>query len=334
MQLHLTADTTALDYWLNWRFLLCAIWVLAPTVISLIFIWKYELSLNVNPESDGREDCQKRSWLLYFDKAWRPCVRTINPICLATFRVFALVLLTAVIVADFVVHGSDMLYYYTQWTFALTTIYFWLGSVLSIYGCYRYNKANSGVSKMQMDVEQGLLESLISTDYMNGVKIVNSIDYKGILAVPEIAGQCGYLFQILFQMAAGAVMLTDSVYWFVIFPFLTLKNYEFNFFTVVTHSLNAVMLLGDASLNSLRFPWLRIFYFVVWTGVYVIFQWIVHACKSFWWPYPFLDLSSIYAPVWYLLVALLHIPCYGIFALLVRLKQYVLWRWFPNHSSV
>ncbi|XP_009768202.1 uncharacterized protein LOC107822845 [Nicotiana tabacum] len=330
MQLHPTADTTALDYWLNWRFLLCAIWVLAPTVISLIFIWKYELSLNVNPESDGREDCQKRSWLLYFDKAWRPCVRTINPICLATFRVFALVLLTAVIVADFVVHGSDMFYYYTQWTFALTTIYFWFGSVLSIYGCYRYNKANNGVSKMQMDVEQGLLESLISTDYMNGVKIVNSIDYKGILAVPEIAGQCGYLFQILFQMAAGAVMLTDSVYWFVIFPFLTLKNYEFNFFTVVTHSLNAVMLLGDASLNSLRFPWFRIFYFVVWTGVYVIFQWIVHACKSFWWPYPFLDLSSIYAPVWYLLVALLHIPCYGIFALLVRLKQYVLWRWFPQ----
>lgn len=29
-------------------------------------------------------------------------------------------------------------------------------------------------------------------------------------------------------MAAGAVMLTDSVYWFVIFPFLTLKNYDFN----------------------------------------------------------------------------------------------------------
>lgn len=114
MQLHPTADTTALDYWLNWRFLLCAIWVLAPTVISLIFIWKYELSLNVNPESDGREDCQKRSWLLYFDKAWRPCVRTINPICLATFRVFALVLLTAVIVSDFVVHGGDMFYYYTQ----------------------------------------------------------------------------------------------------------------------------------------------------------------------------------------------------------------------------
>lgn len=223
-----------------------------------------------------------------------------------------------------------MIFGVCRWTFALTTIYFWLGSVLSIYGCYQYNKANISISKIQMDMEQGLLESLVSTDYTNGVKIVNNVDYKGILLVPEIVGRCSYLFQILFQMAAGAVMLTDSVYWFVIFPFLTVKNYDFNIFTVVTHSLNAVLLLGDAALNSLWFPWFRMSYFVILTGVYVIFQWIVHACVSLWWPYPFLDLSLKYSPVWYLLVALLHIPCYGIFALLVRLKQYVLLRWFPQ----
>ncbi|KAG5598727.1 hypothetical protein H5410_030097 [Solanum commersonii] len=112
---------------------------------------------------------------------------------------------------------------------------------------------------------------------------------------------------------------------------MKLNNISLSFqFTVVTHSLNAVLLLGDAALNSLWFPWFRMCYFVIWTGVYVIFQWIVHACESIWWPYPILDLSLKYAPVWYLLVAFLHIPCYGIFALLVRLKQYVLWRWFPQ----
>ncbi|KAM3363988.1 hypothetical protein P3S68_018842 [Capsicum galapagoense] len=330
MQIQTTADTTDLSYWLNWRFLFCAIWVLTPTVAAVIILWKYERSVNIIQESDSRGDCQKSSLLLYFDKAWRPCVKRINPICLAAFRVSALALLTLVIVSDFVVHGGDIFFYYTQWTFALTTIYFWLGSVLSIYGCYQYNKANISISKIQMDMEQGLLESLVSTDYTNSVKIVNNVDYKGILLVPEIVGRCSYLFQILFQMAAGAVMLTDSVYWFVIFPFLTVKNYDFNIFTVVTHSLNAVLLLGDAALNSLWFPWFRMSYFVILTGVYVIFQWIVHACVSLWWPYPFLDLSLKYSPVWYLLVALLHIPCYGIFALLVRLKQYVLLRWFPQ----
>lgn len=94
--------------------MLCAIWVLTPTVIAVIILWKYERSVNVIPESDRREDCQKRSWLLYFDKAWKPCVKIINPIYLAVFRVFALALLTLVIVSDFIVHGGDIFYYYTQ----------------------------------------------------------------------------------------------------------------------------------------------------------------------------------------------------------------------------
>ncbi|XXG65643.1 hypothetical protein AAC387_Pa05g3289 [Persea americana] len=79
-----------------------------------------------------------------------------------------------------------------------------------------------------------------------------------------------------------------------------------------------------------RFPWFRIYYFVLWTAMFVIFQWIIHAFVSLRWPYPFLDLSSPYAPVWYLSVALLHIPCFAIFALVTKLKCYLLSRWFPQ----
>lgn len=38
-----------------------------------------------------------------------------------------------------------------------------------------------------------------------------------------------FLFYCYKQMTAGSVMLTDSVYWFVIFPFLTIKEYNMNF---------------------------------------------------------------------------------------------------------
>uniref|UniRef100_A0A453N534 Uncharacterized protein n=1 Tax=Aegilops tauschii subsp. strangulata TaxID=200361 RepID=A0A453N534_AEGTS len=56
---------------------------------------------------------------------------------------------------------------------------------------------------------------------------------------------------LLAQTNAGAVMLTDCVFWFIIFPFLTVKDYSMNFLLIGMHSVNAVFLLGEASLNSL-----------------------------------------------------------------------------------
>ncbi|XP_076950957.1 uncharacterized protein LOC143624102 [Bidens hawaiensis] len=166
-------------------------------------------------------------------------------------------------------------------------------------------------------------------------------------------------------MTAGAVMLTDSVYWIVIFPFYTIVGYELGFvsnrayllllgvgfelipdqkpdfkrfsylflvcqLTVVVHSLNLGLLLGDIALNSLRFPWFRISYFFLFTAFYVLFEWILHAFVATWWPYPFLDLSVEYAPLWYLIVATLHVPCYTLFMLIVKFKYYILARWFPQ----
>ncbi|GKD08486.1 hypothetical protein Tco_1188171, partial [Tanacetum coccineum] len=131
-------------------------------------------------------------------------------------------------------------------------------------------------------------------------------------------------------MSAGAAMLTDSVYWIVIVPFLTIVGYELGFLTLVAHSLNLVLLLGDTALNSLCFPWFRISYFLLLTAFYVLFEWILHALVSTWWPYPFLDLTVEYAPLWYLLVALLHIPCYSFFFLVVKLKYHLLARCFPQ----
>ncbi|WZZ30619.1 hypothetical protein YC2023_014020 [Brassica napus] len=84
------------------------------------------------------------------------------------------------------------------------------------------------------------------------------------------------------------------------------------FFIVIKHSVNVVFLLGETFLNSLWFPLFRISYFVLWTGVFVILQWIVHACVS-----------------WYAAVGLMHVPCFGVFALIVKLK----YMWFSKCFS-
>ncbi|XP_062006536.1 uncharacterized protein LOC133723670 [Rosa rugosa] len=142
----------------------------------------------------------------------------------------------------------------------------------------------------------------VGSDAENGTYVLLEHEENGLNNQEEnyvlpLAVKCSYVFQAIFQMNAGAVMLTDCIYWFIIFPFLTI-NYNLSLLTVTMHSVNAVLLLGDAMLNCLQVPFVRISLFVLWTGAFVIFQWIIHACVSIWWPYPFLDLSSPYAPVW------------------------------------
>ncbi|KAG5522148.1 hypothetical protein RHGRI_034359 [Rhododendron griersonianum] len=69
--------------------------------------------------------------------------------------------------------------------------------------------------------------------------------------VRKTAGTWGYALQIIYQVCAGAVTLTDCVFWFVLYPFLTSADYRLSFMDVSMHSINAVFLLGDVFLNGL-----------------------------------------------------------------------------------
>ncbi|MCL7051267.1 hypothetical protein MKW94_007461 [Papaver nudicaule] len=322
----LPTATNTLAYWLNWRFLLCAIIVLSPMVFAAYLIRRYEWSKDAN---DEEENVTKGT--LYADDAWRPCLKQIHPACLLAFRVFAFGTLLTFLVWNMVIGGAGIFFYYTQWTFASVIIYFGLGSLFSICGCYRYCTGASGDHAM-LDKDRGAYVAPMPEE--NGIEgnISKSWDPEQHY-VRKTAGTWGYIFQIMFQMNAGAVILTDSVYWLVLYPLLShLPQYHYKptLIVIVMHSLNAVFLLVDTILNCLQFPWFRISYFTLWTGIFVIFQWIIHACVSIWWPYPFLDLSSSYAPLWYLGVAVMHLPCYFFFALITKLKHSLLSKWFPN----
>ncbi|XP_042390830.1 uncharacterized protein LOC121982038 isoform X3 [Zingiber officinale] len=135
---------------------------------------------------------------------------------------------------------------------------------------------------------------------------------------------------IYFLTSAGAVVLTDIVFWGLLVPFLTDEHFKLDLLTGCMHTLNFIFLLLDTTLNSLPFPWFRMAYFVLWSCIYVIFQWILHACGFSWWPYPFLELSTSWAPLWYLCLGLLHIPCYGIYALIVSAKNSLFSRIFHH----
>lgn len=336
-----TSDTAIPSYWLNWRVLLCALWVLLSMIFASFLISRYEGPRNARPNANNnggaqsdREIASKREGnpgILYQDEVWRPCLKGIHPAWLLAFRVCAFLVLLILLIVNAIVDGASIFYYYTQWTFTLVTTYFGLGSLLSLYGCYDYHKKVSGdrVGNLEIDEERGVSPSFNTGGIPNATK--TSLSPHQMLHDPRpIAGFWSYVIQIVFQMNAGAVMLTDCVFWFIMVPFLASKNYDLNFLIINMHTINLVFLLGDTVLNCLRFPWFRIAYFILWTSFYVIFQWVLHACISIWWPYPFLDLSSSFAPLWYSSVAAMHIPCYGIFFLIIKLKHMLLSKHFPQ----
>lgn len=295
-------------------------------IFASILIWKYE---GLNYERQERpESPQEALGTLYADESWRTCLKEIHPAWLLIYRVIAFFILLGLLVANVIVDGGSIFYYYTQWTFALVTIYFGLGSLMSIYGCRRYqNKVGGGT---RLDAERGTYVAPINEENANAHGTNKNSCFQQEHTIREIAGIWGYAFQIIYQTNAGAVMLTDCVFWLIIVPFRSMKDYDLNFLLIGMHSVNAIFLLGDAALNYLRFRWFRISYFLLWTATFVIFQWIIHACISIWWPYPFLDLSSPHAPIWYFVVAVMHIPCYAIFPLMIKLKNILLSRWFPQ----
>lgn len=328
----MTADTTDLSYWWNWRFLLCAIFILTSMVLASILIWKYEACKKSRRE--GRENQREPAGSLYEDEAWRTCLKGIHPTWLLAYRIVAFIALLSLIVTNVVLDGGGIFFFYTQWTFSLVTIYFGIGSSLSLYGCYKYcNRVGEDAADHVRDAERGtyvaptLGENAETSNMYKSFTDEECPSRKG-------AGLYVCIFQVIYQMCGGAVLLTDCVFWLVLYPFLTARDYKLNFMMVSMHSFNVVFLLGEAILNCLRFPLFRIAYFVLWTGIFVICQWIIHACKNMWWPYPFLDLSSSYAPLWYLGVGLMHVPCFGVFALIIRMKHLWFSRSFPESFQI
>ncbi|XP_052181500.1 uncharacterized protein LOC127794453 isoform X2 [Diospyros lotus] len=297
-------------------------------IFASILISRHEARLHSeNGSRERQEEEPAAAGLVYEDEVWKPCLKVIHPAWLLAYRVVAFFVLLILLILNADVDGATIFYFYTQWTFTLITIYFGLGSLLSIYGCYHYQNKVGGDSIDGGDFEAGQDTFAATTNASDGAK---HLEANQECCARQLAGFWGYAFQIIFQMNAGAVILTDCVFWFVIVPFLAIKDYSLNFLIISMHTVNAVFLLGDTYLNCMRFPWFRIAYFLLWTVFYVVFQWIVHACVSLWWPYPFLELSSSFAPLWYFSVGLMHIPCFAIFALVIKMKHSLLSKHFPH----
>ncbi|KAK4367247.1 hypothetical protein RND71_015127 [Anisodus tanguticus] len=283
----------SLDYWLQWQVGVCAVIFIIPTAIALRLI-------NRNTEPI----------IIKFTDLWVPCWRNLHPLWLLCFRASAFVAMSFMLYQTVDNLGFFVFLFYTQWTFALVGVYFSLGTIISARGCWLYTRNPLSRPGDQRD------------------KFVKTAA-EGTSSEQRL-GFWENLMQIIYQICAGAVMLTDIVFWCLLLPFMTGENFKLTLLIGLMHSVNAVFLLIDSVLSNLQFTWFGLTYFILWSCSYVVFQWSLHACCLSWWPYPFLELNTPWAPLWYLGLALVHIPCYGIYALLIKAKGRIFSRLFPQ----
>ncbi|KAL8089219.1 uncharacterized protein LOC141697540 [Apium graveolens] len=305
------AEALGLDYWLQWQVLVCALIILIPAVISL----------NLTIKTSKKQVHQK----LKSCDLWLPCWKNLHPKWLLLYRVIAFCFMALLLCQTMVSFGPFIFFYYTQWTVALVLVYFMIGIIVSARGCWIYFKEPFG------RVEDR--EMLVAKDYSKNAH-ESTTDIKDVGAINSIqqeAGALENLMQSIYHACGGAVMLTDLVFWFILQP---LSGDTLTILLGLLHSVNVVFLVLDSAFNNHPFPWSNFTYFVLWSCAYVISQWTVHVFGVVtWWPYPFLELDTPWAPAWYFGLALFHIPCYGLYSLLIKAKDFILSRMSPRTYS-
>ncbi|KAJ4755262.1 transmembrane protein [Rhynchospora pubera] len=291
------------EHWLTWQEIVCGLIIVAPVALAAVLLVKV-------PKEPLRA----------YD-LWAPCWSGVHPLWLFLYRGSVFLFMTLWFLRFVLSSGGSELLFYTQWTFALVTVYFAIATFISARGCWID-------SKKEFKRTEETNEFLHSDLEINGTKIDTAV----VLGARDMKAEFwGCVMQIVYQTSAGAVVLTDLTFWGLLVPFFYYDSFTLETVIDGMHSLNFLFLLIDTFLNRMSFPWYGIVYFAFWSCAYIIFQWTLHACGVVsWWPYPFLKLDTPWAPLWYLALAFVHVPCYIIYWIIVKAKDKYFPRFFPH----
>ncbi|WMV55807.1 hypothetical protein MTR67_049192 [Solanum verrucosum] len=327
--------TATASYWLTWNFLFLGLGVLVLVGIAALIIWKYEGSPKLGIQE--RDSKKKKVGFLYKDEAWTTCHKSIHPAWLLAYRLIAFTFLLSMLSSDAYLNSTDIFFFYTQWTFSLVTIYFGLGSSLSIYGCIQYRKGVTCAKVCCIDEERNDSPTLEKNASLPGVsKDLSSIEETD---VREPAGYLGYVFQIIFQAclcwcrgAYGLRLLASYLPVFLAQWFrIAISSYWYAFYQCYYPAWRC-----DSEFSTVPFLQICIFcsLYVHICLIPVARPYVCLKVVALSLPGYFIQIRSLSAAR-YLMVGVVHLPCYGMFALVIALKYWLarLFKWMIRKLS-
>lgn len=284
---------------LSWETILCATEIVAALSVSLYLMYRKAKRDRIDEPSSSSPTRAKALSPLTQPRSF--C--SID--ALLYYRVAALVFYVVVQVYNMYHTRLRCMIFYTSWNFIGQGVYF---------GIAAWRTSQVRRSQQHRQGYTALLE-----------ENANSLDGKAHVSLVATRHRGWIRFELLLDVCLATSILVTVVVWTILYPYaikMHVTEMLLNWVSYSQHAINLVILQVDflctrhtVSLDAL--PML-----IAWSSIYSIFTWILHGtvAKGFW-PYPFLQVDTPWAPLWYAGLLFAHLLGFAFVYLISSFKR-------------
>lgn len=134
-----------------------------------------------------------------------------------------------------------------------------------------------------------------------------------------------FRLELALDVCLATSILISVVVWTILYPYAVKMHYPekiLNWVSYCQHALNLVFLQVDflSTRHTVSFHALPLL--IAWPSMYSVFTWFLHGtvAKGFW-PYPFMEVNTPYAPLWYAGLLLAHVVGLAMVYIISRCKS-------------
>lgn len=203
--------------------------------------------------------------------------------------------------------------FYTSWNFIAQGVYFALAYAKTRrLAKQQQNRSLATASRVKEDdIETALLGDNLSVRRASSHADRSANDWISL--------------ELLLDVCLATSLLISFVVWTILYPYAVKIHHPetiLNGVSYFQHGLNVLLLQIDFFCTQHHVSLKAVPLIMIWPSLYALFAWLLHGtiAKGFW-PYPFLQVDTPWAPLWYGGILVAHLLFFGLVWLVSRVKQ-------------